>query len=209
MVESLIDQDSALRAEADGLLTGTGLKDLLSRSGVFHIGGSYALRLMTWRDLDIYLEAPGITVAQFFALGTRIAELLEPWKMFFTNNRGRLEAKYPPALYWGIRLGDVRRGAWKIDLWALDPSACREALANCDRIARRLTPESRQVILALKSQLWHHPNYRDTFTSQTIYDAVLDAGVTDLDAFWAFVRSHDRTATPGTEPGIPPKHSGT
>lgn len=189
MRDSLINQDAALRAEADGLLTRTGLKDLLNRNGIVHVSGSYALRLMTWRDLDIYLESPAITVSEFFALGSRIAELLEPWKMFFTDNRSRLDAKYPPALYWGIRLGDIRKGAWKIDLWAMDSAACRLALENCDQISARLTPESRKTILALKSQLWHHPDYRDTITSKTIYDAVLEEGITDLHAFWAFTRS--------------------
>jgi hypothetical protein len=193
MTDSLISQDAVLRTEADGLLSSTGLRGLLSRSGIVHVSGSYALRLMTWQDLDIYLEAPGITVSQFFALGGRIAELLHPWKMFFTNNRARLDAKYPPALYWGIRLGDIRKGAWKIDLWALEAPACRLALESCDQIAARLTMESRQVILALKEQLWQHPDYRDTITSKTIYDAVLDGRVTDLDAFWAFVRSRNST----------------
>src|SRR5207302_11021026 len=76
MKDSLINVDAALRAEADGLLGRTGLKDLLSRSGTVHVSGSYALRLMTWRDLDIYLETPGMTVSEFFALGSRIAALL-------------------------------------------------------------------------------------------------------------------------------------
>src|SRR5207237_2679556 len=104
---------------------------------------------MTWRDLDIFLEAAGMTVPEFFALGSRIAELLDPWKMFFTNNRARSDAQYPPALYWGIRLGDTRKGAWKIDLWAMDSATCRSALENCAQVAARLTPESRHVILAL------------------------------------------------------------
>ena len=196
MTDSFIDQDAALRAEADRLLTGTGLKKLLSCAGRVHVSGSYALRLMTWRDLDIYLESPAITVPEFFALGSRIAALLDPWKMFFTNNRAQFDANYPPGLYWGIRLGDVRSGAWKIDLWAMDSAACRSALADCDRIAARLTPESRQVILALKAQLWHQPAYRDTITSKMIYDAVLEEGVTDLEAFWAFVRSRNRPSPP-------------
>jgi hypothetical protein len=187
--DPLIAHDAALRAEADNLLTETGLLDLLRQRGSVHVSGSHALRLMTWRDLDVYLEAPAITVTDFFTLGTRISELLDPWKMFFTNNRARLDPKYPAGLYWGIRLGDVRKGAWKIDLWAMDPPACRLALEKCDEIAARLTPESRQVILELKSQLWQHPDYRDTITAKTIYDAVLDGRVTDLDGFWGFARS--------------------
>ena len=187
--DPLISHDAALRAEADNLLIETGLMDLLRQRGSIHVSGSYVLRLMTWRDLDVYLEAPAITVTDFFTLGTRIAELLDPWKMFFTNNRARLDPKYPGGLYWGIRLGDVRKGAWKIDLWAMDSPACRLALEKSDEIAARLTPESRQVILKLKSQLWRHPDYRDTITAKTIYDAVLGGGVTDLDGFWVFVRS--------------------
>src|SRR5206468_1798212 len=147
----------ALRAEAEALLTGTGLKELLGRAGTVHVAGSYALRLMTWRDLDIYLETPAITVSEFFALGSEIAGLFDPWKMSFINNRARLDATCPPGLYWGIRLGDVRKGAWKIDLWAMDPEACRAALEHGLRIAARLTPESRRAILSLKAQVWHRP----------------------------------------------------
>jgi hypothetical protein len=106
-----------------------------------------------------------------------------------------------PALYWGIRLGGIRQGAWKIDLWAMDSAACRSALENCDRVAARLTPDSRQAILALKAQLWHHPAYRDTITGKTVYDAVLDGGVADLDAFWAFVRSRSDAAPSSAELG--------
>jgi hypothetical protein len=188
-MDFLTHQDIALRAEADQLLTGTGLKKMLSLFRTVHIGGSYALQLMTWRDLDVYLEAPGLAVSEFFNLGNQIAGLLNPWKMFFTNNRQKLDATYPPALYWGIRLGDIRKGAWKIDLWAMETADCCRALENSNKLAARLTPQSRQTILSLKSQLCHHPDYRDTITSQMIYDAVLDRGVSTLDAFWALMRS--------------------
>ena len=53
--DPLISHDAALRAEADNLLIETGLMDLLRHRGSVHVSGSYALRLMTWRDLDIYL----------------------------------------------------------------------------------------------------------------------------------------------------------
>lgn len=208
MTDAFLDADAALHAEADNLLARTGLMDLLSRFGTVHLGGSYALRLMTWRDLDIYLEAPGITVSKFYELGSRIAERLDVWKMFYTNNRGRVEAKYPPALYWGIRLGDIHKGAWKIDLWAMDSHACRSALADGAQIAARLTARSRRVIHALKTELWKHPAYRDRITSKTIYDAVLDAGVSDLDAFWEFVGFRDVAATPVAQPGAVPDRGG-
>lgn len=48
------ETDQELRAEADRLLA-SGLPALLADYGEVHIVGSYALRLMVWRDLDIHL----------------------------------------------------------------------------------------------------------------------------------------------------------
>jgi hypothetical protein len=44
--------------------------------------------------------------------------------------------------------------------------------------------ENRLTILHLKSQLWDKPQYRDTITSQNIYEAVLDGGGDTLDGFF-------------------------
>src|SRR5205807_4905302 len=140
-VEALLREDCDLRREADTLLYTEGLHPLASEYGKLNISGSYALHLMTWRDLDLNLEAPHLTVEQFFVLGSRIASRLAAWKMFFTNHRQPPSSEYPRGLYWGIRLGEVTAGAWKIDLWALDTPAFQEQLAHTQRIAARLTPE--------------------------------------------------------------------
>ena len=83
----LLNTDRLLRTEADALLESRGLRTLLEQYAPIHVVGSYALELMVWRDLDVLLDAPGITVDEFFDLGRRIAGALSPWKMFFTNNR--------------------------------------------------------------------------------------------------------------------------
>jgi hypothetical protein len=162
--ESFFESDFTLRAEADTLLYTQGLHPLVSEYGTVHVSGSYALQLMTWRDLDLYLEAPHLTLEQFFELGSRVASQFAAWKMFFTNHRQQPSAEGLQGLYWGIRLGAVTAGAWKIDLWALDTPICRERLAHTQQIAARLTPDSRATILALKTQLWNHPAYRKTIT---------------------------------------------
>jgi len=154
MAEDLIQLDRALRAEADDLLDGRGLRDLLGRYGRLHVTGSYALRLMAWRDLDLYLEIVGdpeaeLPVGKFFDLGRRMAELLEPSQMRFRNTRPAAVASLPPGLYWGTYLGDIRRRAWKIDLWALDGATCRRLLARCDEIAARLTSSSRALVMKI------------------------------------------------------------
>ena len=187
MSNDLLTVDKTLRAEADTLLYERGLRKLLEEYAPVHITGSYTLRLMVWRDLDIVMDAPAITIPEFFELGKRITLLLSPWKMFFTNNRDRNGGRYPRGLYWGIRLGDVRRGAWKIDLWAFDSSESRDKLRGCEALASRLNEENRLIILNLKSQLWDKPRYRDTITSQDIYEAVLEHGVHTLAGFYEYL----------------------
>jgi len=118
------DKDAALRAEA-GQLLASGLSQILNDYGAWKIIGSYTLRLMVWRDLDIVVEMHSIDRSAFLSLGVRIAELLRPYKMFMTDySAGPSEYDFK-GLYWGIRLGDVHEGAWKIDIHAEEPARCK------------------------------------------------------------------------------------
>ena len=186
-MSDLIETDVALRREADEILDSKGLRSLLEKYGQVHVSGSYTLQLMVWRDLDIMIESPDMTVPSFFELGERVTSLLDPWKMFFANNCDHHQTEYPIGLYWGVRLGALSKGFWKIDLWCFDAETCSAKMQQCFATKAKLTPESRLVILELKSQLWNHPQYRDQITSQDIYDAVLDHGVMDLDVFWEYI----------------------
>ncbi len=188
MVNDPFAVDKKIRSEADVLLYDKGLRKLVEEYAPVHVVGSHTLNLMCWRDLDLAMDAPAITVSEFFELGKRITALLAPRKMFFTNNRDHSGGNDPRGLYWGIRMGDVRRGAWKIDLWAFDTDQCLEKVRECEALRSRLNEENRLKILHLKSQLWDKPQYRDTITSQDIYDAVLDRGVNTLDGFFEYVQ---------------------
>lgn len=180
--------DQALRAEADGLLWGKGLHPLLERFGQVQITGSYALKLMAWRDLDLYLVTEELRLSEFFCLGGKIADLLTPTKMSFRNERVARTEGLPVGLYWGIYLGDERAGAWKIDLWAVSKEQFRALDEFCQNIERRLTAAARRKIIEIKAQCWMKPGYRRTFSSRDIYEAVLAEGVGDLAAFDAYLQ---------------------
>lgn len=187
--EELLALDEAIRAEADEILWERGLHRLLAEYGEVYPTGSYALRLMTWRDLDLYLVAPDITVGAFFGLGRQIAELLGAPRMHFRNERVGHTAGLPrDGLYWGIYMGDERAGAWKIDLWAMDEEEHSRLQAYLDAIAARLSSKARRCILRIKSACWMRPGYRLRYSSQDIYEAVLDHGVADAGAFDAYLR---------------------
>jgi hypothetical protein len=182
-VSTHLSVDDELRAEADRLLA-SGLRDLLAAFGEVHVIGSYALRLMTWRDLDIHIVREDVSPSAFFELGGAIAALLKPHRMHYRDETIEQTPGLPPGLYWGVYLGDERKGAWKIDIWTSSRANFELVKRYGDRILERLTPETREAILAVKAACWQHPDYRRGFSSSDIYAAVLDHGVKDAERFW-------------------------
>jgi hypothetical protein len=193
--EALIEQDRALRADADALLQRHGVLEILREFGRPHISGSYALRLMTWRDLDIYLEMPALSevegselrVDRFLELGRRLATAIGPRKASFTDHLHFPATENVPGLYWGIHTDILSRGGWKIDVWGVTADTCAQLLRRAESIAVSVNAETRAAILSIKNEVCRHPRYRDTITSQHIYDAVLSSGVRTLDEFWRHI----------------------
>lgn len=178
--------DDIIRAEADRLLS-SGLRALLDSYGEVHIVGSYALRLMVWRDLDIHLVISDLRALTFFELGRGIEALLSPARMHFRNELIMNTPGLPRGLYWGVYLGDERQGAWKLDVWASDAAAFRPSAEFQERIRAALTDSRRATILRIKSAVWSHPEYRRRFSSADVYRAVIEADVTTVEGFFAYL----------------------
>lgn len=176
--------NAALKTEADQLVLGCGLPELLDVYSGWFIGGSYSYDLMCWRDLDIYALDPDHDLKRCFEIGYELTHRLAAKKSRFTNNVGG----EPSGLYWGIKLGDERRGAWKLDVWLLDLAGYDEHAAYSSRMREKLTADNRSIILAIKEAYWRQAAYRDTITSDMIYRAVLDNGVRTVSGFERFVR---------------------
>lgn len=101
-----------LKAEAESLIQGCRLPELLAAYPLWFVGGSYSYDLMCWRDLDVYALDPQHDLKKCFEIGYELTRRLAAKKSRFTNNVGG----EPNGLYWGIKLGDVRQGAWKLDV---------------------------------------------------------------------------------------------
>jgi len=187
MREDLSQLNLKIRKEADSILYTQGLKLILDDYGTAHVSGSYELNLMTWRDLDIYLES-NISEEQFFEMGNKLAQLLKPVKISFRNERIARTKGLPNGLYWGIYLGNERAGSWKIDIWAVDTKELESLLEYRNKIKNRLTETTRKRILDIKSQCWQNPKYRKSFTSTDIYDAVLDDCISCYDEFQLYIK---------------------
>ena len=190
MSNSLLQLNEAIKKEADTMLHEKGLLALLRSFGTPHVSGSYALDLMTWRDLDIYLEVEELNESRFFSLGGQLASLLMPVKMSFRNETIAKTPGLPEGLYWGIYLGNERKGAWKIDIWAVLTAECKRLLDYCAAIQGKLNEQKATQILAIKSRCWQDPEYRRSYSSMDIYTAVLDEGIRDMEGFERYRRSN-------------------
>jgi hypothetical protein len=175
--------NTELKQEADLLIGRCELPELLAVYPAWVIGGSYSYDLMCWRDLDIYVLDPQHDLKCCFEIGYELTARLAAKKSRFTNNVGSA----PNGLYWGIKLGDERRGAWKLDVWFLAQADFDQHAAYSSNLRARLTPEQRSSILEIKEAYWRRPEYRDTITSDLIYRAVLDNGVRSISDFARFV----------------------
>ena len=194
MSASLLQLNEEIKKEADAMLHEKGLLALLRTFGTPHVSGSYALDLMTWRDLDIYLEVDELKEDRFFSLGGQLASLLMPVKMSFRNETIAKTPGLPEGFYWGIYMGNERKGAWKIDIWAVHSAECKRLLDYCTAIQEKLDKEKAVRILAIKSCCWQDPEYRRSYSSMDIYTAVLDEGIRDMEGFELFRRSRKQPA---------------
>ncbi len=111
--------NAELKTEADLLMLRCGLSELLAAYPGWFIGGSYSYDLMCWRDLDLYVLDPEHDLKRCFEIGYELTQRLAAKKSRFTNNVGQSNSE-PNGLYWGIKLGNERQGAWKLDVWFLD-----------------------------------------------------------------------------------------
>lgn len=191
MENNFLELNKLIHEEADQLLYNKGLLKILKKYGTPQVTGSYDLDLMTWRDLDIYLEITDMSPAVFFQLGRDLVELFDPVKMSFRNEKSGRNKELPLGLYWGIYLGNERSGAWKIDIWAVETIELKRLLSFTDQIREKLTNENRLKILEIKSRCWKDPGYRRSYNSADIYSAVTDYGISSLSEFetWLGKRS--------------------
>jgi hypothetical protein len=181
--DRLFAQDEALRAEADHMLARSGLGATISAAGYQPVG-SYAMRTMTWRDLDFerYQEPDW---AAHWELGAQLAATGWPFRLSCIDMY-RESSHYDWGLYWGLRAarpGDDRpeRVIWKLDLWTA--RAHEFITAPRERWEGLMTETARADILALKEALCQTPEYRKSILSIHIYEAVLECGIRGLEEF--------------------------
>jgi hypothetical protein len=189
-MEELEQLNKTIISEADRILHDHGLLAVLGKYGNSITRGSYALGLMTWRDLDIYLETNEMTETKFFLLGEDIALSLRPHRMHYRNEFISKTPGLPSGLYWGVYVTLPELPEWKIDIWAMDSHQLEQYKKEFDVLKSRISVDARPAILTIKNHFCHHPEHRRGFTSMDIYNCVIDKGIRSIEEFSQWLQEY-------------------
>ena len=182
-IKNLFEYEKQIRKEADFILYEGGLKKIIAQYGRVEMAGSYPLRMMYKKDLDITLVSSQLQPQKFFELGGKIAEHLGSHFLYYHNTRIKsLPLRPTNALYFGVSFKD-----WKIDLWVTSEEWWKESEIYMNNILNKLTDERRMIILELKKEFSNTSDYGRKFSSKQIYSSVLDHGVKSIDEFKEFI----------------------
>jgi hypothetical protein len=131
-----------LHAEAEILLVHDGILALLQSFGPTAVIGSFALDLMTWRDLDVYVQLPhDHDTATFFALGATLTHTYTTLKASYSNHFLRTVPGFAYGLFWGIQI-QHRNAILKLDIWGMGRTRITNTannLRNSNTCSARLT----------------------------------------------------------------------
>lgn len=187
----LLRRQEALQAEALQVVEDLDLMDLLRHAGRVEQIGSSVSGLMVWRDIDLSVLCRDLTLERAFET---MRPLLTDPTVIRAEYRDETGSHAPSELrgderYYFVLHHETSEGhEWKTDIsfWLSDEP--RDHLPYLERLAARLTDETRLSILWIKDVWRHLPTYPYEVGGFDIYDAVLEHGVRTPSGFDVYLR---------------------
>jgi len=181
--ERLLHRQRLLQEEAQSVLKDLNVIELLNAGGVVRQTGSTVLGLMVWRDIDLQVSSPGLTIERAFEIMHPL--LTHPYikHVHYLHQSDHFKlAGLDERYFFMVYYEHSGQAEWKLDIsfWlgeGIRPEPLHEA------IEQQLTPETRLAILWIKDVWYQLPAYRVEVASTDIYDAVLHHGVRTLTEF--------------------------
>lgn len=168
--------------QANRILCDLGLLDKLNQYGKAHIIGSVRMDLMAWNDLDIDVENEEMTLEGLHQLLDYIIHHFHPT---WYEAKEEINAQGNKIWFHGFEFY-FENELWNIDIWFLDKTAIEKAEVYCDTVSNRIkeNKQLKNAILEIKQELIKKNLYAfDKYTGMDVYDAVLNKGVLNTEAF--------------------------
>jgi hypothetical protein len=181
-----LEQSVKLKAEADELLTQSGLLALLAEYGNVHLTGSYFYDVLTWRDIDLCLGLDNLLPDVVLDIAKRVAVIPHVGSMYYRNELVMQTQGNPRAIFLCVDFYLPDDARWKVDILVAQDAEVQRVLEPGRAVCERLTPATREAIIRIKTDVCHRPEYRVDFGSRTVYQAVLDHGIRTVDQWDAW-----------------------
>ncbi len=181
----LLQRQAMLQNEAQVVVKELNLVRLLSNAGLVRLHGSSVLGLMTWRDIDVGVSSPRVSIERVYEVMMPLLTHPHVKQVRYINEGGSFNStglSRDERYFFMVLYDSGAESDWKIDIsfW-LDEGVHSEPIH--DMVEQKLTSETRLAILRIKDVWWKQPSYRQEVSSVDIYDAVLQHGVRALDEF--------------------------
>lgn len=169
--------------EADQLLYEYGLLDILKKYGRVFVVGSYQMGIMTWNDLDFYMDRDDLHEKNYYDLAADILRKMTP--MHFD---GHLDLEKNSA-FLGAETG-ISGKRWNLDIWWKEKAEIEAAIAHAQNMTASMKerPELKNAVMEIKQGLIARKLYgfdkgKRHYHSQEIYEAVFDEGIFTTEQF--------------------------
>ncbi len=166
---------------ADKLLYNFGLLNELKNHGTPYIVGSYAMDLMAWNDLDIYVSNEFMSTEKLYELTSFILNTFHP--MWYEAKQDTIDGK--TAWFHGFET-EILGELWNIDIWFFDNETITNTMDFCNRIKAQADADevNRTATIKIKQALIKNEQYGfGKYTSMDVYRAVFEMEITSYDEF--------------------------
>lgn len=171
--------------QANHILYDLGLLNELNKYGTPHIIGSYKMNLMAWNDLDIDVENNSMSLDKLYQFTNYILNTFNPT---WYEAKEEINEQGNKVWFQGFEFY-LNNELWNVDIWFLDKSSIEKAEKYCDDIFEKVKGKKqlRTAIVEIKQELIKKDLYSfDKYTSMDVYDAVLNKGIMNTNAFINF-----------------------
>ena len=166
---------------ADKLLYDFGLLNELNNYGTPYIVGSYAMDLMAWNDVDIYVSNESMSTEKLYKLTSFILNAFRP--RWYEAKKDVADGK--TVWFHGFET-EILGELCNVDIWFFDSDTITKALEFSENIKQKLLAnlELKEVVINIKQSLIENEQYGfDKFSSMDVYTAVFEDNVKSYKGF--------------------------
>lgn len=169
--------------KANCLIHDYGLLELLGKYGEVSIVGNYGMNIMTWNDLDFYIDKSSLNTANYYGLASEILEKFVPGHF---DGAFHMEKE---SAFLGFETS-ISGDRWNVDIWWKSQAEIGDSIAYANDIARLMheNPTLKNAVITIKQDLISRRLYgfdkgKKHYHSKEIYDAVFHEGILTTEQF--------------------------